>query len=75
MPPGRQNLSEAALFAVSQPGMLAPGPAVGLRPRARSTSSSAQAHPNAVCILPGVVRPQLPRLDPAGLAPTRWSSR
>jgi len=56
VPPPRQNLSESALFVRSDPGCAAPdiqmafvhvpfNPAVG------------REHPNAVSILPGVVRP------------------
>ena len=56
VPTGKQNLSEAALFCKSDPA--------GRRPTCRSRSCTCpfniivgQTHPNAICILPGVVRP------------------
>jgi choline dehydrogenase len=56
--PGRQNLSEAALFTTSQPGMIAPDLQLGFV-HVPFDTAAAQQHPNnAVSILPGVVRPQ-----------------
>jgi len=57
VPQGRQNLSEAALFALSQPGMLAPDLQIAFV-HVSFDIIVGQAHPNAVSILPGVVRPQ-----------------
>jgi len=54
--PGRQNLSEAALFTTSQPGMVAPDIQVSFVHVPFDTPVS-QQHPNAVSLLPGVVRP------------------
>ncbi|PYC86934.1 glucose-methanol-choline oxidoreductase [Streptomyces tateyamensis] len=53
----RQNLSEAALFANSQPGMIAPDLQLAFV-HAPFDIIIGQQHPNAVSILPGVVRPQ-----------------
>ncbi|HEV7827757.1 MAG TPA: GMC family oxidoreductase N-terminal domain-containing protein [Pseudonocardiaceae bacterium] len=55
--PGRQNLSEAALFTTSQPGMIAPDLQIGFVQVPFGIIVD-QQHPNAVSILPGVVRPQ-----------------
>jgi choline dehydrogenase len=55
--PGRQNLSEAALFTTSQPGMLAPDLQIAFV-HVPFDIIVGQQHPNAVSILPGVVRPQ-----------------
>jgi len=57
VPQGRQNLSESALFAVSQAGMLAPDLQLAFV-HVSFDIIVGQAHPNAVSILPGVVRPQ-----------------
>jgi choline dehydrogenase len=57
VPQGKQNLSEAALFAVSQAGMLAPDLQLAFV-HVSFDIIVGQAHPNAVSILPGVVRPQ-----------------
>jgi len=54
--PGRQNLSEAALFAYSQPGMIAPDLQLAFV-HVPFDIIVGQQHPNAVSILPGVVRP------------------
>jgi choline dehydrogenase len=54
--PGRQNLSESALFTTSQPGMLAPDLQLGFVHVPFDIIVGRQ-HPNAVSILPGVVRP------------------
>jgi choline dehydrogenase len=54
--PGRQNLSEAALFTTSQPGMLAPDLQIAFV-HVPFDIIVGQQHPNAVSILPGVVRP------------------
>ncbi len=54
--PGRQNLSEAALFATSQPGMLAPDIQVSFV-HVPFDIIVGQEHPDAVSLLPGVVRP------------------
>jgi choline dehydrogenase len=55
--PGRQNLSEAALFTTSQPGMLAPDLQIAFV-HVPFDIIVGQQHPNAVSILPGVVRPR-----------------
>jgi len=55
--PGRQNLSESALFAVSQPGMIAPDLQLAFVHVPFDIIVGRQ-HPNAVSILPGVVRPR-----------------
>jgi choline dehydrogenase len=54
--PGRQNLSEAALFVRSDPGMLAPDLQFAFV-HVPFDIIVGQQHPNAVSILPGVVRP------------------
>jgi choline dehydrogenase len=54
--PGRQNLSEAALFAYSQPGLIAPDLQLAFV-HVPFDIIVGQQHPNAVSILPGVVRP------------------
>ncbi len=54
--PGRQNLSEAALFTTSQPGMIAPDLQLGFV-HVPFDIIVGRNHPNAVSILPGVVRP------------------
>jgi choline dehydrogenase len=54
--PGRQNLSEAALFTTSEPGMLAPDLQIAFV-HVPFDIIVGQQHPNAVSILPGVVRP------------------
>ncbi|HWS32843.1 MAG TPA: GMC oxidoreductase [Actinoplanes sp.] len=54
---GRQNLSESALFALSEPGMLAPDLQLAFV-HVPFDIIVGQQHPNAVSILPGVVRPQ-----------------
>jgi choline dehydrogenase len=54
--PGRQNLSEAALFVTSQPGMIAPDLQIAFV-HVPFDIIVGQQHPNAVSILPGVVRP------------------
>jgi choline dehydrogenase-like flavoprotein len=54
--PGRQNLSEAALFTTSQPGMIAPDLQIAFV-HVPFDIIVGQQHPNAVSILPGVVRP------------------
>lgn len=54
--PGRQNLSEAALFVRSEPGMLAPDLQIAFV-HVPFDIIVGQQHPNAVSILPGVVRP------------------
>ena len=55
--PARQNLSESALFTTSQPGMIAPDLQIGFL-HVPFDIIAGQQHPNAVTILPGVVRPQ-----------------
>jgi choline dehydrogenase len=55
--PGRQNLSESALFATSQPGMIAPDLQLAFV-HVPFDIIVGQQYPNAVSILPGVVRPQ-----------------
>ncbi|MEU8261563.1 GMC family oxidoreductase N-terminal domain-containing protein [Micromonospora sp. NPDC048999] len=54
--PGRQNLSESALFTISQPGMVAPDLQLAFV-HVPFDIIVGQNHPNAVSILPGVVRP------------------
>lgn len=54
--PGRQNLSESALFTTSQPGMIAPDLQIAFV-HVPFDIIVGQQHPNAVSILPGVVRP------------------
>ena len=69
VPPGRQNLSESALFALSQPGMIAPDLQLAFV-HVPFDIIVGQQYPDAVSILPGVVRPQsrgtirLASLDP-----------
>jgi choline dehydrogenase len=53
---GRQNLSESALFTTSQPGMIAPDLQLAFV-HVPFDVIVGQQHPNAVSILPGVVRP------------------
>jgi choline dehydrogenase len=53
---GTQNLSESALFALSQPGMIAPDLQLAFV-HVPFDIIVGQQHPNAVSILPGVVRP------------------
>jgi len=66
---GTQNLSEAALFTRSQPGLLAPDLQLAFV-HVPFDIIVGQQHPNAVSILPGVVRPSsrgtitLATLDP-----------
>ncbi|MGH3679957.1 MAG: GMC family oxidoreductase [Natronosporangium sp.] len=55
--PGKQNLSESALFTTSQPGMIAPDLQLAFV-HVPFDIIVGQQHPNAVSILPGVVRPQ-----------------
>lgn len=57
VPPGRQNLSEAALFTMSQPGLIAPDIQIGFV-HVPFDIVVGQQHPNAVSLLPGIVRPQ-----------------
>ncbi|GAA2613937.1 GMC family oxidoreductase [Paractinoplanes durhamensis] len=54
---GRQNLSESALFALSEPGMIAPDLQLAFV-HVPFDIIVGQQYPNAVSILPGVVRPQ-----------------
>jgi choline dehydrogenase len=54
--PGRQNLSESALFWVSRPGLPAPDLQVAFV-HVPFDIIVGRSHPNAVSILPGVVRP------------------
>ncbi|HEX3647219.1 MAG TPA: GMC family oxidoreductase N-terminal domain-containing protein [Pseudonocardiaceae bacterium] len=54
--PGRQNLSEAALFTTSEPGLPAPDLQIAFV-HVPFDVIVGQQHPNAVSILPGVVRP------------------
>jgi choline dehydrogenase len=57
VPPGRQNLSEAALFTVSYPGMITPDLQIAFV-HVSFDIIVGKDHPNAVSILPGVVRPR-----------------
>jgi choline dehydrogenase len=54
--PGRQNLSESALFATSEPGLPAPDLQLAFV-HVPFDVIVGQRYPNAVSILPGVVRP------------------
>jgi choline dehydrogenase len=54
--PGRQNLSEAALFTVTEPGMIAPDLQMAFV-HVPFDIIIGRKNPNAVSILPGVVRP------------------
>jgi choline dehydrogenase-like flavoprotein len=54
--PPRQNLSEAALFTTSRPGLIAPDLQIAFV-HAPFDIIIGRDHPNAVSILPGVVRP------------------
>ena len=56
VPPGKQNLSEAAMFTTSEPGMIAPDLQLAFV-HVPFDIIVGQQHPNAVSILPGVVRP------------------
>jgi choline dehydrogenase len=56
VPQGRQNLSESALFTVSETGMIAPDLQLAFV-HVPFDIIVGQNHPNAVSILPGVVRP------------------
>jgi choline dehydrogenase len=56
VPQGRQNLSESALFTTSQPGLPAPDLQIAFV-HVPFDIIVGQNHPNAVSILPGVVRP------------------
>ena len=54
--PGKQNLSEAALFCKSDPGWVGPDLQIGFV-HVPFNIIVGQNHPNSVSILPGVVRP------------------
>jgi choline dehydrogenase len=54
--PGHQNLSESALFTTSEPGLPAPDLQIAFV-HVPFDIIVGQQHPNAVSILPGVVRP------------------
>lgn len=54
--PGKQNLSEAALFIKSEPGCVGPDLQLGFV-HVPFNIIIGQGHPNSVSILPGVVRP------------------
>ncbi|MCZ8100276.1 MAG: glucose-methanol-choline oxidoreductase [Microcystis aeruginosa Ma_OC_H_19870700_S124] len=56
VPPGKQNLSEAALFLKSEPGWLGPDLQLGFV-HVPFNIIVGQGYPNSVSILPGVVRP------------------
>ena len=56
VPPGHQNLSEAALFCKSDPGWVGPDLQIGFV-HVPFNIIVGQGHPNSVSILPGVVRP------------------
>jgi choline dehydrogenase len=56
VPQGKQNLSESALFMLSQAGMIAPDLQLAFV-HVPFDIIVGQNHPNAVSILPGVVRP------------------
>lgn len=71
VPPPHQNLSESALFTVSRPGLPAPDLQLAFV-HVPFDIIIGQEHPNAVSILPGVVRPasrgwvRLASADPLG---------
>ena len=56
VPPGKQNLSESALFLKSDPGWVGPDLQMGFV-HVPFNIIIGQGHPNSVSILPGVVRP------------------
>jgi choline dehydrogenase len=56
VPPPHQNLSESALFCKSEPGWASPDLQIGFV-HVPFDIITGQAHPNAISILPGVVRP------------------
>jgi choline dehydrogenase len=56
VPPGNQNLSEAALFLKSEPGWVGPDLQIAFV-HVPFNIIVGQGHPNSVSILPGVVRP------------------
>jgi choline dehydrogenase len=56
VPPGRQNLSESALFCKSDPGWVGPDIQLGFVHVPFHIIYGA-GHPNSISILPGVVRP------------------
>jgi choline dehydrogenase len=56
VPPGNQNLSEAALFLKSSPGWIGPDLQLGFV-HVPFDIIVGRGHPNSVSILPGVVRP------------------
>lgn len=56
VPPGKQNLSESALFCKSDPGWVGPDLQIGFV-HVPFNIIIGQGHPNSVSILPGLVRP------------------
>ncbi|MEV7775718.1 GMC family oxidoreductase N-terminal domain-containing protein [Kitasatospora sp. NPDC086791] len=56
VPPAGQNLSEAALFLVSEPGLVAPDLQFAFV-HAPFDPAVSREHPDTVSVLPGVVRP------------------
>ena len=56
VPPGKQNLSEVALFCKSDPGWPAPDLQIAFV-HVPFNIIVGQGHPNSISILPGVVRP------------------
>jgi choline dehydrogenase len=56
VPPGHENLSESALFCKSQPGWIGPDMQISFV-HVPFNIIIGQSHPNAISILPGVVRP------------------
>jgi len=56
VPVGHQNLSEAALFCKSEPGMIGPDLQIGFV-HVPFNILVGRGHPNSISILPGVVRP------------------
>ncbi len=56
VPPGRENLSESALFLKSEPGWIGPDLQLGFV-HVPFDIVIGQGHPNAFSILPGIVRP------------------
>ena len=65
VPPGNLNLSEAALFYKTDPAQTGPDIQMAFV-HVPFDVIIGQANPNAVSILPGIVRPDVPWLDPVG---------
>ena len=64
VPPGKQNLSESAMFVKSDPAETGPDLQIAFV-HVPFNIIVGQGHPNSISILPGVVRPQVTRLGQA----------